>query len=360
VTLSTTANDLVHYLVERGLLTAGQVVGGRLVVAPAARRNNNFSVVGGGASYFAKSVIPGTAQAAETLRQEAALYALVTADEALAPMRELLPRYYLYDPQRSLLVLEYLERGRTVTEMHNQLGAAPEWIAERIGAALAAIHRAGAAVLPRTDAAAFKRQPPWALSLHQIVPSFGQTGMQLQTLLLTWPEFTQALDAMRGGWRINTLIHGDMKFDNCLLVDRDAQEPALRIIDWELADAGEDLWDVAGILQNYLFWSAVSTTSDQSGWTVTMPFEKLQPAMRALWSSYCSALGTPAEEMAPRLERCAAYAAARLLQSVTEMLVVSPVMSSHVALLLQTSLNILRDPPLMARLIVGTETAAHA
>ena len=48
-----------------------------------------------------------------------------------------------------------------------------------------------------------------------------------------------------------------------------------------------------------------------------------------------------------------------------EMLVVSPVMSSHVALLLQTSLNILRDPALMARLINGsevrgTEVMAHA
>jgi hypothetical protein len=43
------------------------------------------------------------------------------------------------------------------------------------------------------------------------------------------------------------------------------------------------------------------------------------------------------------------------------MLVVSPVMSSHVALLLQTSLNILRDPASMARMISApAETPAHA
>jgi aminoglycoside phosphotransferase (APT) family kinase protein len=360
VTLTTTANDLVHYLLERGLLTAAQVVDGRLVVAPAARRNNNFSVSGSGASYFVKTIIPGTAQATDTLRQEAALYALAAAHAALAPLRELLPRFHLYDAQRSLLVIEHLERARTVTETHTQLAAAPEWLGEMTGAALAAIHRAGAEALPQIEAASFRRQPPWALSLHQIVPSFGQTGVQLQTLLLTYPEFVPALDAMRADWRINTLIHGDMKFDNCLLVERDGAPPALRIIDWELADAGEDLWDVAGILQNYLFWSAMSTQSGHGGWTVGMPFERLQPAMRALWTTYCATLGTPEHEAAARLERCASYTAARLLQSVMEMLVVSPVMSSHVALLLQTSLNILRDPALMARQIIGTEAAAHA
>ena len=37
-----------------------------------------------------------------------------------------------------------------------------------------------------------------------------------------------------------------------------------------------------------------------------------------------------------------------------------PAMSGHVALMLQTSLNILRDPAAMARMIVGSEAGAYA
>jgi Ser/Thr protein kinase RdoA (MazF antagonist) len=356
--LTTTPNDLVHYLLERGLLTPAHVVNGGLTVVPAARRNNNFSVVcGGGPAYFVKSLLPGTSQAAETLRQEAVLYGLAASDPGLAALRAVLPGFRFYDSPRCILVVEHLAGARTLSELHAELGGAAEWTAELAGRVLAEVHRDAAEALPRLDPAVFRRQPPWALSLHHLSPSFGPSGAQLQTLLLTYPEYPRALDAMRAGWRPNTVIHGDMKFDNCLVVERDGA-PSLKIVDWELADVGEDMWDVAGILQNYLFWSAVSMQPTAAGeWSVAVPFESVQPAMRAFWNAYASTRGLSAAAAAAGLERGAGYAAARLLQSVMEMLVVSPAMSGHVALLLQTSLNILRDPALMARLVMGGEVA---
>jgi len=357
--LTTTPNDLVHYLLERGLLAPESVVDGRLTVVPTARRNNNFSVVcTGGPSYFVKSLQPSAAQGLETMRQEASLYTVARAEEALAPLRDVIPEFHLFDPQRSILVVEYIDGAKTISEIHVQLGDAAEWVAELLGRALGAIHRAAAGALPRLDPNAFRRITPWALSLHQITPSFGQPGMQLQTLLLTYPEYAQALDAMRAAWRPNTVIHGDMKFDNCLVTGDDASR-RLRIVDWELADLGEDIWDVAGILQNYLYWSAVSTQTS-GAWSVAMPFEKLQPAMAAFWNAWAAERGVAEGERPAQLERAAAYAAARLLQSVMEMLVVTPVMSGHVALMLQTSLNILRDPAAMAKMIVGSEAGAYA
>lgn len=357
--LTTTPNDLVHYLLERGLLAPEAVVDGGLTVIAAARRNNNFAVVcRGGASYFVKTLQPSAAQALETLRQEASLYAMARTEESLGPLRDVLPQFHLYDPQRSILVVEHIPNAKTISELHMQFGEAPEWIAESLGRALAAIHRAGAAALPRLDPNAFRRITPWALSLHQITPSFGQPGVQLQTLLMTYPEYAQALDAMRVGWRANSVIHGDMKFDNCLFTGADAAR-RLHIVDWELADLGDELWDVAGILQNYLYWSAVSTQTS-GAWSASMPFEKLQPAMAAFWNAWAGERGVAESERQPQLERASAFAAARLLQSVMEMLVVTPVMSGHVALMLQTSLNILRDPAAMARLIAGAEAVAHA
>lgn len=359
---TTTSNDLVHYLIERGLVARSTIVDGRVMVIPTARRNNNFSVVSrGGPSYFVKSLLPGAAQAVETLRQEAALYALAQSEPALGPLRDVLPAFHFYDPQRSLLVLEHLHGAKTISELHTQNGVSAAWAAELAGRALGAIHRASAEALPRIDPATFRRQTPWALSLHQITPSFGQPGMQMQTLLLTYPEYGQALDAMSAAWQQANVIHGDMKFDNCLIVDAgDGTTPTLKIVDWELADLGDDLWDVAGILQNYLFWSAVSTQSTAAGWTVSMPFETLLPSLRGFWNAYVDSRGVAGEDRRVQLQRCASYAAARLLQSTMEMLVVTPVMSSQVALLLQTSLNILRDPTATVRLIAGEEAAVHA
>src|SRR5438067_1169751 len=216
------------------------------MVLPTARRNNNFSVIcRGAASYFVKSLLPGAAQAVETLRQEAALYGLAQSEPALAPLREVLPAFYFFDPQRSLLVLEHLDGAKTISELHTQNGVSAAWAAEMAGRALGNIHRATAEALPQIDPATFRRQTPWALSLHQITPSFGQPGM---------PDS-----------------------------DRNAQ-----------------------------------------------------------------------------LQRCASYVVARLLQSTMEMLVVTPVMSTQVALLLQTSLNILRDPTDTVRLVIGEEAAVHA
>ena len=357
--ITTTPNDLVHYLLERGLLAAESVVDGRLTVVPAARRNNNFSVVcTGGPSYFVKSLQPSAAQGVETMRQEASLYSVARAEEGLAPLREVLPQFHLYDPQRSLLVVEHIPNAKTISELHIQLGEAAEWIAEITGRVLGTIHGAAAAALPRIDPNSFRRITPWALSLHQITPSFGQPGVQLQTLLMTYPEYAQALDTMRAGWRPNTVVHGDMKFDNCLITEAGG-ERRLRIVDWELADLGDELWDVAGILQNYLYWSAVSTQTT-GAWTASMPFEKLQPAMAAFWNAWALERGVAEGDRQPQLERASSFAAARLLQTVLEMLVVTPVMSGHVALMLQTSLNILRDPVTTARMIAGSEAAVYA
>jgi thiamine kinase-like enzyme len=359
---TTTSNDLVHYLIERGLVERSAIVDGRVMVLPTARRNNNFSVICRGAtSYFVKSLLPGAAQAVETLRQEAALYGLVGSDPSLGVLRDVLPAFYFFDPQRSLLVLEHLDGAKTISELHTQNGVSAAWAAELAGRALGAIHSATAEALPRIDPATFRRQTPWALSLHQITPSFGQPGMQLQTLLLTYPEYAIALDAMRAAWQPVNIIHGDMKFDNCLIVDSgNGATPVLKIVDWELADLGDDLWDAAGILQNYLFWSAVSTQSTAAGWTVSMPFETLLPSLRGFWNAYAESRGIAESDRSAQLQRCASYAAARLLQSTMEMLVVTPVMSTQVALLLQTSLNILRDPTATVRLVTGEEEAVHA
>lgn len=74
-----------------------------------------------------------------------------------------------------------------------------------------------------------------------------------QTMQLV-PQLPEALDSLLSSWQFETLIHGDMRWENCLVrTDRDT----IHFVDWELANLGDGAWDVAGILHSSLVWSPV-------------------------------------------------------------------------------------------------------
>jgi thiamine kinase-like enzyme len=57
-----------------------------------------------------------------------------------------------------------------------------------------------------------------------------------------YPDFCELLDALRASWRIQALIHNDIKWDNCLVYGKEgaARITRLKLIDWEQSDAGDD------------------------------------------------------------------------------------------------------------------------
>ena len=356
MTTTTTPNDLVHYLIERGLLTPASVVDGGLMVVEGTRRNSNFAVTrNDGPQYFVKCVQPASAGSAETLQREATYYQWASTHPGLAGLRELMPRFFYSDPQRGILVLELFANAQNITDYHRYARAFPEDVARLIGRALARYHASTAPALGTLDRSMFRGQPPWVLSLHHSHSQFGQAGAQVATILQSYPDYGRALDQLRAQWMPNALIHGDMKFDNCLIVARPDGAFDVKVVDWELADIGEDTWDAGAVLQSYVTTSVLATQG-----TMTVNLDPVKPAMRAFWDEYVKALPVPAGQVDARLERCIAYAGARMLQTALETLHYAPSMSAHVALVLQISLNILRDPRAAIREIMGIESRVYA
>lgn len=349
---TTTPNDLVYYLIERGLLTPSSVVDGKLMVVEGSRRNANFTVTRrDGPSYFVKCVQPASAGSAETLQREATCYEWAAAHPGLAGLRELMPRFFHNDPQRGILVLELFPNAQNISEVHRRAGAYPEDVARLIARAVARYQIATSSVFATLDHTNFRAQTPWVLSLHYSHSQFGQAGKQVATILQSYPDYGRALDRLRSQYHPNALIHGDMKFDNVLLLPG----PEIRIIDWELADSGEDLWDTGAVLQSYITACVLATQG-----TMAVRLEPVQPAMRAFWDEYVRARGIPEGQSEAYLERCVAYAGARMLQTALETLVFSPGMNAHVALALQCSLNILRDSTAAVREILGMPARTYA
>jgi len=355
-------SNVVHYLVEQGLLAMDSVVDGDLMVADATRRNRNFKIIRRRSpGYFVKQIQNWDPQTVAALAGEAACYRLARSGAEFAALGDLVPRDFLYDTQRHVLVTELLGDGETLSEHHRRLNAFPLEPARLLGEFFGRLHRPGAVpAAQHAETAAFRRQPPWILSAHQqgvhLFGALSAANAQLFNIVQTYPEFERTLGELQQEWRAERLIHGDVKWDNCVVYparpgDRLGAGPlALKVVDWELADIGDERWDLGALLQAYVaFW----VFSMQIGGelpparyveTAQFPIERMQPSIRALWQSYVAARGLGRDAAQPLLRQSMRFGAARMIQTAYETMQFSPQISPHALCMLQVSFNILREP----------------
>jgi hypothetical protein len=353
-----TTNNIVYYLLERGLVTFESVVDGDLMVVDASRRNRNFKVIRKHhQGYFVKQIQQWEPQAIATLQSEAVCYSLSQNDANFAPLALLMPKFYAYDPGRSVLIVELLPEAENLSEYQRHLGEFPLDVASKLGKMLGTYHRdVGINSQNSPHYASFPKRIPWILSVHQHSPSLfnslSAANSQLLGVVQKYPEFHQALNALQGQWQINSLIHGDMKWDNCIVFKQTDQsdKPGLKVVDWELADLGDACWDVGAIFQAYLsFWilsmqMLADTSPAQLVDMAQYPLEKMQPAIQMFWKSYADTMQMDDMLMRERLERSVKYGAARMIQTAYEYMAFSPQITANALCLLQVSFNILKNP----------------
>ena len=367
----TTNNDIVYFLLERGLLTHDSVVGGDLMVADASRRNRNFKVIRKHQpGYFVKQIKTWDPQAIASLQREAACYWLSKNDPEFARLIPFVPDYYDFDPVRYFLVIELLPEGENLTEYHQRLKTFPHGVAAQLGCVLGSYHRNIKATRHNNPQDyTFPKQPPWILSLHQhnaaIFQSLSAANSQIVSIIRQFPKFLQNLDALRSNWQTNSLIHGDMKWDNCIVYepDKGQNEPTIKVVDWELADFGDAGWDVGAIFQGYLVFWIMSMQIPEDVPPVRFlkqaqyPLEDMQPALRAFWESYTETRELGGNAAGEFLERSVQYGAARMIQTTYEYMCYSSQVSANAIYLLQLSLNVLSNPRDAIQYLLGIEKA---
>ncbi len=355
--------NLVRYLIGKGLLTRQEVVDGGLALTMS-RSRNRFVMLKrrSGASYFIKQAIETEPGTRETIAREAEVYRGAFGDERLLPLRELLPRFRLYDGEQGILINDLIPDGETVAAVHNALGACPVDLGGRIGAALAAYHRVRF-VEGAPQAALFPQQEPWILRLHAERDLAGMrrspAASALLDILLAAPRAGELLGALRASWRRDTLIHTDMRWENCLLAPHDVSLPLrhLYVIDWELADIGDAAWDVGSMLQSYLaFWIAsMPKDSDPEAMLAgaKIPLAEVQPAICAFWDGYIAASDAYRDQEAQFLDHCVRLLAARMMVTAFERCAWASQIDPTALVLVQTALNILERPEPVALELLG-------
>jgi len=207
----------------------------------------------------------------------------------------------------------------------------------------------------------FTVQLPWPMMLDQtglaFLDNMGAIGPALSAAIRQMPNLTGQLSELRLAWQYDSLIHGDMKWDNCMIKEKPGEEPQLTIVDWELIDIGDGAWDVAAILKEYIMVASVNVHQRNSAAATNTPLPRainlheLQPSIKAFWNAYVEARRIP--DTSAYLDRAVRMTGARMVIGVLEYLFNSKELGTLGTMMLQTSLNVLESPHIARSQLFG-------
>ena len=349
----------VTYLLECKLVDTAAIVAGDLTVRSALRRNRNLRVERRrGPGYLLKQPDPGEWGGARTLSTEAGFFHLCQEEPAAAAVAEFVPLLCHHDPAGPALVFELLVGAENLWHTYSARPASefPVEIPRALGRAVGTVHAAFGSP-PLADhpfVTALSAAPPWVLSVHQptseLLSRLGAAHRQTLRILQADERLTARLDALRPEWRVETLVHSDLKSDNVLVAELPGQPPAVSLVDWEMVQRGDPAWDLAGVLQDFvLFWISRMPLDPKLAPEVRVaqsetPLAALQPAIRAFWHGYRLAAAPAAGEIAELQRRAVLYSAARLIQSAYEKARGYDRLPADAVLALQIAANVLDRP----------------
>ena len=211
--------------------------------------------VSGGQGLLAKQAIDSAGL--ERLAGEIQVYRLAGKAPQLAAH---LPECRLADPARGLLVLEFVEDAETLYEHAGR--TAPDSALRALGEALGRCHQA----LDGTGLDGPASEVPWVLRVTDDPTAGAGLAPEARSVLSGLSQrgaIASALRRARADWRAETLIHGDLKFDNCLVRSDDGESPVL-LVDWELAATGDPAWDIGSVVQECMLLASAAGGAGES------------------------------------------------------------------------------------------------
>ena len=330
-----TRANVTDYLRARGLCDGVDEGAASWRVAEHHSRNRNFVVTCGvGArSFFVKQLRAQDPESFAMLRREARVYELAREDADFAALREVMPPFNAFDAAAQVTVLGAVE-GENLLQLQQRLGRFPSEFGRRLGHALATIHaRAGRATASNPPRAVFNLEPPGIFTAHRggpLVRWLGAGQMRLVERVRDHTRLSHALDELAATWRRDTFIHGDIKFENCVVTnDHAGREESdslsnIKLVDWELADFGEAAWDLGSLTQAYLAL-AVSDAQAEPRATLleqlqasTTKLDGMRRAVKDFWRAYLLEAALREEAGRALVERSLLCASARLIQTALE------------------------------------------
>ena len=319
-----TLNNLIPYLLDNQYLSYQAVVAGDVEAHQMHGRNTSFYLKNPhDKDLFIKQVESSPPTNAELLRKEAYTYQILKGLEVFQSFSPYLPHLYHYDQSQNLMIIEGMAGAKNLYEFYLQEKTFSLGVASLQAQVLAAYQVTVTKELYQHEwMQVFPVQLPSIFNIIQpdFAGAYNQASKQLIELIQNEPELVQLIMQLRQEWKVDTIIHGDVKWNN-FLIKQNEDSDQLWLIDWEMSDLGDPLWDVAGVIQSFLSGWVLNLDQHQTLVAEPMPdmdfmqLEQMQTSIYMFWESYVEQRKFTDEEKAPTLEKALRYTALRLIQT---------------------------------------------
>ena len=349
-------DNVVTYLLEHKLINNNSIVDGDLQIFDVSRKNKNIKVIRkNDTSFLLKQSNPTDTQSSTTIKREALLYALMQNDEDFLPLLNISPRLIDFDVEKNLMITEFVIGSSFRDHVLYAMNETDTKYVGLLGKTIANYHYSFAKkatnqklkFLPRTFI--FEN-----LLIHpgpEIFISLSQANMKLLKIIQKDQKIYDLLEGIVSSWDLQTLIHGDIKFDNIIIASSKKNTKSVNkilITDWEMATIGDPAWDIGSIFQEFVrLWLSLLpiTGADSAEQLINISkesFQNMQKFLRAFWNGYYEGTDDKsAKELNELLIKSTNFCSLRLIQSAYEMLTSQSELNNLAVYMIQISSNIL-------------------
>lgn len=170
--------------------------------------------------------------------------------EDVSAYKDITPEVYHFDFEHQIIVISFINNAsgfilKSDSDTNDKL-------VEKLASYVATLHNTPTnTTFSKIDITGYIR------AQDRVAPEVFAAGGPLYSKFLEmmqrYPEFNEAIHALKSEVNYDTLIHGDLKYDNILLTE-DSKEPDLKIIDWELIGIGDRYIDLGYVVGNFLIF----------------------------------------------------------------------------------------------------------
>jgi hypothetical protein len=358
-------SELIDLLQRHALLTSSELLDGDVQITRVDRRNQNFWIKSAGArDLFVKQ--SSEAGATGSTAHEAVVYELFGRYSILENAGKYLIRCFGHDAAARVVMLEALPHAEDLLGYHARTRRVPRRLAAEIGAGLASLHRAARFVSDSSSMASLVGSVrPWVFELPRpdvsLLAETSPANLKVIRILQKQPRFLGEFARLSSEWRSTSLIHGDLKLENCLIYrSRPERRPrGPKFVDWEFAGIGDPRWDVASALSSYLsLWvcSIPMPRPEMPGFLAekaAFPLSAIRPALSSLLGGYLRTAGLDPLAVPEWLLTTVRMTGAHLVQSAYEYASSSRELTAPMLTLIQLALNVLERPERAAADLFG-------
>jgi hypothetical protein len=304
-----------------------------------------------------------------------------------AKINNFLPKILHFDPDRAILIVEFLTTHIDLNHYYTRENQFPVEIARSIGQLLATLHSqtfdrgeyqqflhdqfAGIedATQPPTNPQMNNPASEIIQRLARITPIVFRLMplecLQFFKLYQRFPSLSQAISDLGNSIAPSCLVHNDLKINNILL-DLSWESPTstiIKLIDWERADWGDPAFDLGCMLGSYLeIWLDGLTISNslsinESLQLTATPLELLQPSLFSLVQSYLESFPAIAIARPDYLDRVVQFAGLSLIQRIEITIDEDRIFGNRGIIMLQVAKQLLCTPQAAMNTLFGSNFA---